>query len=308
MSSVDQQLEQAGGEHPAHGIHVPHGDPGEVHTHGHSHGDSIHLPKPTAWPIVLAFGFTLLVGGVLTHWGISVLGAVLLIIACVGWFRQVLPHEDIEHIDVELQEISVLSSRKSVARITIGEDHRAHLPLQTFPMMAGVKGGIAGGIAMIVPALAYGLIAKHSLWYTVNLLGGAGTAMWEHPTEAQLMQFHAPTVLFAILIHAMSCVLIGLLYGALLPLAPKRPVLLGGIIAPILWSALLYATLPTINPMLAQHINWAAFLISQFTFGIVAGLVVARSPYIRTAQSLPLAMRLGLEASGLTHHDGEDRH
>ena len=42
--------------------------------------------------------------------------------------------------------------------------------------MSGIKGGIAGGIAMIFPALLYGLSQHHSIWYPVNLLGGAGVA------------------------------------------------------------------------------------------------------------------------------------
>jgi len=36
---------------------------------------------------------------------------------------------------------------------------------------SGIKGGIAGGIAMVIPALIYGLIAEHSIWYPVNLFG-----------------------------------------------------------------------------------------------------------------------------------------
>ncbi|WP_233581192.1 hypothetical protein [Acidipila sp. EB88] len=161
---------------------------------------------------------------------------------------------------------------------------------------------------MIIPALAYGLIAQHSIWYPINLLGGAGVAGWHDPSIQDLRAFHAAALGVAIIIHAVSCVLIGLLYGTILPLMPKHPVLLGGILAPLAWSGLLFATLPTINPTLSQHINWADFLISQFTFGLVAGYVVSRSPYVRRAQQLPLAMRLGLEAAGLTHHDTEERH
>ena len=54
--------------------------------------------------------------------------------------------------------------------------------IQLSAVMAGVKGGIAGGAAMIVPAILYGLIAYHSIWYPVNLLGGAGVAGWSHPS------------------------------------------------------------------------------------------------------------------------------
>src|ERR1700761_4829430 len=58
-----------------------------------SHTETIHLPAPTAWPIVLAFGATLLFAGLVTSMWISVLGGILMVSGAVGWFRQVLPHE-----------------------------------------------------------------------------------------------------------------------------------------------------------------------------------------------------------------------
>ena len=288
-------------------VEIPHGDP--VKPHAPAHSDAIHLPRPTAWPIVTALGFTLLVAGILTHYVISILGFLLLAYGCVGWFKEVLPHEMHEEVDVKVQEIAVATSRRSVARISVGSDHRAHLPVETFSVVAGLRGGIAGGIAMIIPAVAYGIIAHHSPWYPINLLGGAGVASVSgimNPTEQALRAFHFQTLGIAAIIHVISCTLIGLLYGSILPLAPKHPILLGGVIAPLAWSGLLYAALPTINPEMSSHINWADFLIAQFTFGLVAGWVVSRSGYARTAQTLPFAMRLGLETPGMTPHDTED--
>src|ERR1700739_1959697 len=66
------------------------------------HGSTINLPAPTAWPIVLAFGTTLVFVGLVTNADISVLGAVLLVSGCVGWFRQVLPHESEETVPVHV--------------------------------------------------------------------------------------------------------------------------------------------------------------------------------------------------------------
>ena len=51
----------------------------------------IEVPAPTAWPFVLAFGFTLLFAGLVTSMSVSVLGAVLALAGCVGWFREVFP-------------------------------------------------------------------------------------------------------------------------------------------------------------------------------------------------------------------------
>ena len=275
--------------------------------HGDTHSGTIHLPAGTAWPIVLAFGFTLLVGGVLTHYVISILGGVLMVAGCYGWFLEVLPHEAHVDIPVDTREIAIASSRRSIARIgPDGDTNREHLPLTTFPVLTGLKGGLAGGVAMVIPAELYGLIAQHSLWYPINLLGGAGVAHWRNPSIAEIAAFHLVPFLLAVVIHVSSCVLIGLLYGAMLPMLPRHPMILGGIVAPLLWTGLLHATLHAINPEFADHIQWGWFTLSQLVFGLVAGYVVSKSDFMRTQQALPFSMRLGLEATGMAGHTHED--
>jgi hypothetical protein len=273
------------------------------HEAGHEREGTIHLPASTSWPIVLAFGVTLGFAGLVTNPGVTILGAILIIAGAVGWFRQVLPHEQHEDIPVRVQPITIESTRKFVERIEIKEEHRAHLPVETYPVLSGVKGGIAGGIAMIFPALAYGLIAQHSIWYPINLLGGAGVAGLRNPTTAEIAAFHWQGLAVASIIQIVASVLVGLLYGAMLPMLPRRPVLLGGIIAPLLWTGLLHSTLGIINPILDERISWGWFLVSQVTFGVVAGLVVTREGRIRTAQSLPFVARMGIEATGIMHED-----
>jgi hypothetical protein len=62
-----------------------------------------------------------------------------------------------------------------------------------------------------------------------------------------------------------------------------------------------------VNPLLNERIEWIWFIASQVAFGVLAGWVVSRTEPIATAQSLPLALRAGLEASGLVRetHDGD---
>ena len=259
---------------------------------------SILLPAPTAWPMVLAFGCTLAAAGLVTDAGISMLGAVLMLAGCVGWFRQDLPHEQHEEVSVVDLPVTVATSRALVERIRLSPEHRAHLPIETYPVTSGIKGGIAGGFAMIVPALIYGLIAQHSIWYPINLLGGAGVANWRNPSTADIAAFHWQGLLVAIVIHSLACVLVGLLYGAMLPMLPRRPVLLGGILAPVLWTGILHSFMGIINPALDQRIQWGWFLVSQVTYGLTAGLVVARQERIPTGQSMPFAARMGIEAAG----------
>jgi hypothetical protein len=259
----------------------------------------VQLPAPTAFPVVLALGLTFVFAGLVTNAGISILGAVLVFFGCLGWFRQVWPHAQHVAVPVKVQRFEFTTIRTKIARIQVDESHRARLPVHTPSVLAGVKGGIAGGAAMIVPALLYGLIAYHSIWYAVNLLGGAGVAGWLNPTLAEILHFRLSALITATIIHAVGSLLIGLLYGAMLPMLPRHPMLLGGIIAPVLWTGVLHSALPLINPFLAARIDWWWFVASQVTFGLVAGWVVGKQVHIRTEQFLPFAARIGLETPGL---------
>ncbi len=154
-------------------------------------------------------------------------------------------------------------------------------------MLSGLKGGIAGGLVMIFPALLYGYLTQHSIWYAVNLLGGAGVAHWTNPTTADIAAFHWNGLIIATVIHTATTLLIGLLYGAMLPMWPSRPILLGGLIAPLLWTGLLHSILGIVNPAFNARIAWGWFALSEILFGIVAGLVVAGEGRIRTHQAFP---------------------
>ena len=277
----------------------------EEHRSG-SHLETVQLPAPTAWPIIMAFGATLGVLGLVTNFGVTLLGIVLLLISAVGWFRQVLPHEAHEGVPVVVEKIAIETERPQVEQVAVEEHHREHYPLETFPVLSGIKGGIAGGFAMIIPALIYGYISHGSIWWAVNLLGGAGVANWRNPSVADIAQFHWEWLFIACVIQAVVSILVGLLYGAMLPMLPRHPIILGGILAPVLWTGVIHAFLNTVNPFLDQNIAWGWFLVSQVTFGLVAGWVVSRQSRKRTPQSLPFIMRMGIEAHGLDHDHGQE--
>jgi membrane-associated protease RseP (regulator of RpoE activity) len=262
--------------------------------------DAIRVPAPTAWPIALAFGITLLFAGMVTNQAVSALGAIVAVAGAVGWFREVLPHEAHETVAVIPGVAVVTTSRREVLRMEIaGELLRAYLPLEIYPISAGVKGGLAGSVAMAVVAMLYGLISQHSVWYAINLLaaGFLPGAMTEN--TAEIAAFNLSTFLIATTIHLITSLLVGLLYGAMLPMFPRRPILLGGFIAPLFWTGLIHSILGVVNPVLNQRIEWLLFVASQVVFGIVAGIVVSRQERIRTWQRLPLAVRSGIEASGM---------
>jgi hypothetical protein len=270
----------------------------------------IALPAPTAWPIVLAFGFTLLFAGLLTSVSVSVLGAVLALAGCVGWFREVFPHENEEVVVVVPEEVAFRTVRRVVEQIPLAPDQvRAWLPVKTYPISAGVKGGLAGSVAMAALACLYGLLKTGSIWYPINLLAAVVYAPSEVPSVSQFNSFHAGLFFLAVLLHLVTSVLVGLLYGAMLPMFARRPILLGGLIAPVLWSGLLYVILGLLNPVLGRYIDWFWFIASQVAFGIVAGIVVMRQSQVPTHENLPFALRAGIEAPGtiLPRKSGEKR-
>jgi hypothetical protein len=181
---------------------------------------------------------------------------------------------------------------------------RAWLPIEIYPVSAGVKGGLAGSVAMAVLASVYGLISHGSIWYPINLLASIVYAQPMQLSEERLTSFHIELILVATAIHLVTSVLVGLLYGVLLPMIPRRPILLGGFIGPIVWTGLLYTTLGIINPLLDQRIDWMWFVASQIGFGVVAGLVVVRQERVRTRQHMPLAALAGIETPGMVLEKG----
>jgi hypothetical protein len=268
----------------------------------------IEAPSPTAWPLVLAFGFTLMFAGLLTSASVSVLGAALAAAGCAGWFREVFPRQHEVALPVVSEDLRVVTRRRVVDRLPVAPDQvRAWLPLHTHPISAGVKGGFAGGIAMAALACAYGLIKTGSIWYPINLLAASIYAQSVKLESSQLSSFHGQSFVVALILHAIVSTAVGLLYGAMLPMFARRPIVLGGLIGPVLWSGLLYSMLSLLNPMLESHIDWLWFMASQVAFGVVAGLVVVRQPSVPTRENISFALRAGVEAPGMMPPRREDR-
>jgi hypothetical protein len=260
----------------------------------------VEMPAPTAWPIVLAFGLTLLFAGFVTAFSVSILGALLALTGAVGWFRNVLPVESRSWAAIVQEEIAIKTARESVARIGgIPTVPRTWLPVEIYPISAGIKGGLAGSAAMAVFAALYGIVSGNGIWYPMNLLVAGLFPAMAAETARQIGTFNLYHFLAAVPIHLIISLMVGLLYGAMLPMLPRHPILLGGFAAPLMWSGLIYGSLAFVNPVMNQHIDWLWFVLSQFGFGIVAGLVVAVQERISTRQYAPLPVRMGIEAAGL---------
>jgi hypothetical protein len=271
-----------------------------------SQTETIEMPAPAAWPIILAFGLTLVFAGLVTSSSVSLLGAILAVSECIGWFRDVLPDEKHESVPASETTRPASTSRPQVAAVAwmTEELHRARLPLEVYPIKAGVKGGMAGSVAMAVLAVMYGMISGRGMWYAINVLA-AGVFPGRHPM-AQIGSFQWDSLLIASVLHLLLSISVGLLYGATLPMLPRHPILLGGLVAPILWSGLVHSFVELIDPQLDQQIDWLWFVLSQVGFGIVAGVVVSRQQRVLTRQHLPFAVRAGFEVlGGLNAKDGD---
>jgi hypothetical protein len=274
--------------------------------------ENLALPAPTAWPFVTAFGLTLLAAGLVTQAVISVVGLILAVRGAVGWFRDVLPVE--QHELVRLRPLgqrarAIAPAPRAVAQLTPGvAGHRVRIPVEIHPYSSGIKGGILGGVAMAIVACLYGVVAYRSIWYPINLLAAAAVPSLARADLAQLTAFNGTGFIVGLISHGVFSVLVGLLFAVLLPMLPsRRAAFWGSLISPLLWSALIWATLRLINPALNARIDWIWFIASQIAFGMTAGYVVHHSKMVETMQTWPLAARAGIEAPGVMSERGEKR-
>jgi len=262
--------------------------------------DGVILPAPTAWPMVLACGITLIGAGYLMHPLLAVVGVAAVVLGGVGWFREVLPveHEEIVPLEEELPPVAPSPRRILVLRPGV-DVHRMHLPLEVYPYSVGLKAGLAGGAAMALVACLFGIVSNGSPWYPINLLAAAGSSALTRATDAELARFNLTGLVLGSVVHAGLSILVGVLYAALLPMFGRRPVLAAGVVIPGVMTGITWSLLRVVNPLLNDRIQWGWFIASQIAFGLVAGWVVSRTERIATAQTLPFAMRAGVEATGM---------
>jgi hypothetical protein len=260
----------------------------------------LHLPAPTVWPMVLGLGLTLCAAGLVTNVAIAALGLLLTAMAAVGWFRNVLPQEKHELVSVPTDGVAAIHAQMAAPAIKSNLPHILPHDLvierPSYSFGAGVEAGLAGGAAMAAVAAIFSWINFHSLWYGINLLASGSFIGWTGASSSFLSQFHPQGLLVALAIHGLVSVLVGLLYGAILPIFPRKSLLTAGVIAPLLWSVLAYPMIKNVSPILGERIDWPWFVLSQIAYGVVAALVIHGRVKVRSAefQALPFNQRAGL--------------
>lgn len=150
------------------------------------------------------------------------------------------------------------------------------------PLTAGLLAGAAGGLVMPLPAVLWGWLSGHGIWYPVNLLSGIVIPHADQLTLPALERFRADWFFGALLVHVGFSLTFGLAYGIVLPRLPKipGPVAWGSLVMPLLWTATSYSLMGIVNPVLQERVDWPWFVVSQFVFGLVAAIVVVRSETI----------------------------
>jgi hypothetical protein len=248
---------------------------------------SVEMPRPTVAPMVLSLGMVLLASGMVFGTAFAIVGAIVLAIGLGLWIGHLLPGQGHLHeplVEPAARARPVPGQSGTVERLAEGmPGYRFQLPERIHPISAGVLGGLVGGLVLPLPALLWGVLSGHGILYPVNLLAGMVLPGVGNMTDQQLMEFRPTLLLVGLIIHAIISVTFGLIYGVLLPMLPPipRPIAWGGLLLPLLWTAVTFATMEVINPVLRRGVDWPWFIFSQFIFGVVAAIVVLRAGRVR---------------------------
>lgn len=242
--------------------------------------NGVQMPEATAAPLILGTGIVLLGAGVAINLTISIVGAIVFVAGLAAWIGHLMPghgHFHEERVPAEQRPQETTAAPGTVEQLVTGmPGYRMRLPLKIHPISAGIKGGLLGGLVMPVPALIWGVISGHTIWYPINLLAGMVIAGVDSMPTAELEQFHFSLFLVGLVIHVAMSLVVGLVYGVLLPTLPDipNPFSWAALLMPILWSAVSYSLMGNVNPVLQHNVSWPWFIVSQFVYGLVLAAVV----------------------------------
>jgi len=244
--------------------------------------NSVDMPQPTAAPLVFALGITMLAIGAVASIAFLVIGGILFVVGLASWISHLLPgrghwREPRVAPDERPKPVAVVPGH--VERLRAGmPGYRLRLPTKVHPISAGIKGGLVGGLFMTLPALLYGLLSGHGIWYPVNLLAGMVLPGVGDLSVAELQTLHPTLLVMGICIHVVVSLIMGLMYGVLMPTLPgfPKPLAWGALLMPALWTAASFVALAVFNPEVRGLVEWPWFVLSQFIFGVVAAIVFMR--------------------------------
>ena len=186
---------------------------------------AVEMPKPTIAPMVLSLSIMLIAAGLATSVTFLFVGLVLFVVGLAMWIAQLLPgrgHWHEPRVEPAQRPQPVVAAAGEVERLRAGmPGYRLRLPVKVHPISAGVKGGLVGGLVMPLPAMLYGILSGHGIWWPVNLLAGMVVPGVGNLTTAEMEQFRPPLLALGIAIHIVVSLILGLVYGVLMPMLPK---------------------------------------------------------------------------------------
>lgn len=248
--------------------------------------EGVEMPRPTVAPLVLSVGVALLAMGVVSSLAFLWVGLIVFGVGVGLWVADLLPgrghfHEPLAEPAKRPQRVTGQAGK--VEHLKEGmPGYRVRMPEKVHPISAGIKGGLVGGVAIIVPAMIYGALSGYGVWFPVNLLAGMVLPGLENLSDAELGQFHFGYVVAAIFIHFTTSLVIGMIYGVLLPTLPSIPqsAAWAALLAPIVWTAITFTAMGIVNPGLRGGVSWPWFVVSQFVYGVVMALIVTEATRI----------------------------
>jgi len=252
----------------------------QVSSNHDAHAEGVELPAPTAAPLVLALGITVLAFGWATHLAFVLVGLVIFIAGLANWIAQLLPGRG--HVIEPLAAESVRPKPVVAALGRVGQlrpgmpGYRFRLPEKVQPISAGLKGGLIGGVVMPIPALLYGLVSGEGIWLPINLLAGIVLPGVEQLSDSELRAFQPVLLTAGIVIHFAVSLMFGTIYGVLLPTLPHIPRALAwaALFAPLVWTATSFIATSIVDPEVQGLIDWPYFVLSQFVFGVTTAIVI----------------------------------
>jgi hypothetical protein len=249
------------------------------HEPTHEHG-AVEMPEPTVAPLVLALGMAMFAAGVLMGPAFLIIGGLVLLYGLGMWISNLLPGRGHTHeplVAPEHRPQPVKRAIGGVQELRPGmAGYRVRVPEKLHPISAGIKGGLAGGAVLPIPAFLWAILTGHSIVYPINLLAGM---MMPGMGDVDLEQFNFTLFLSGAAIHVITSVILGMLYGVLLPTLPAIPQAMawGALLAPILWTGATFVLMGMANPKLREGVSWPWFILSQFIYGIVMTLIVTQA-------------------------------
>ncbi|QDV85874.1 hypothetical protein [Planctomycetes bacterium TBK1r] len=241
--------------------------------------DTIEMPESTSIPFFASVSIAMMGIGLMTSLVISAAGVLILVATIVQWSRIMadgVGEMEVPLVAPEHRAKTVQPSSRPVAHARPNHpQHRSIYPAKVHPYRLGLLAGLIGCGVMAAVAMLWSHLSGHEIWYPANLLASIVLTDLGRQPIADLAAYNQAGLIVASVLHVTISLLIGLAFSVLLPMLPRSPVAWGGIVIPLLWSAVVYGALSLLNPPLSRQIPWAWFVGAQAMFGLTVGGVIS---------------------------------